>query len=181
MMDAVQGDLDLDAEAADVYESLFRAHYLSVRSYLRQAWPAVDEDEVLSRTFETAWRRLDDIPADVARGWLIGVARNHALNTVRSSRRRRSRMDALAALPGAGAADLHDHAVPADTVQAVERAMRRLSDSDREVLVLAANGGLSGETLGTALGTSASIAAKRLSRARSRLTEYYQQESGAQS
>jgi RNA polymerase sigma-70 factor, ECF subfamily len=150
----------------DEYEQLFRAHYRAVCSYVRRVWPFVDEDNVLSRTFEIAWRRLDDVPSDAARGWLVGVARNCALNEMRASRRRATYLDAFVAIRRRASSDLFDTAVPPETSEAMQRAFAQLRDSDQDVLLLASWGGLAGEDLGAALGVSGSSAAVRLFRAR---------------
>lgn len=171
--------LQPDAESNDSvasYEALFRRHYVAVHAWVRRAWPWVDCDEVLSRTFEVAWRRHDQIPADAERGWLIAVARNCALNRIRSDRRRVSRIGSLITGDVRVSAELFDESVPAATTAALQRSFASLSDNDQEVLLLSAWGGLTGADLGTALGVSAGTAAVRLHRARSRLNEAFVRE-----
>lgn len=160
------------------FEAMFREHYRAVSSYVRQVWPRVDEDEIMSKTFEIAWRRFDEVPHDVARGWLIGVARHCALNDIRSQRRRRAYTDAFAAMRSRVAPGVNDAIGAFETADALERAFARLRPADREVLELAAWGGLAGEELGAALGVSGSTAAVRLFRARERLRAAYTEEGG---
>jgi RNA polymerase sigma-70 factor (ECF subfamily) len=156
-------------DAVARYEAMFREHYRAVSSYVRQVWPRVDEDEIMSRTFEIAWRRFDEMPADASRGWLIGVARHCALNDVRSQRRRRGYHEAFRAMRSRVSPDAHDEMAAFDAADALQQAFEQLRDSDQDVLLLAAWGGLSGEELGAALGVSASTASVRLFRARERL------------
>lgn len=180
MMVLVEPEIDCVDPTVEVYEALFRAHYVRIRSYVRRVWPSVDDDDVVSQTFEIAWRRLEDIPTDATQGWLVGVAKNCALNALRSARRRTEHFQALTMSGMRTDTDLFDGAVPADTAEALQRAMRGLSESDQEILSLAAWAGLSGEDLGAALGVSASTAAVRLFRARSRLKERYEREGSDQ-
>ena len=160
------------------YEALFREHYRAVASYVRQVWPRVDEDEIMSRTFEIAWRRFDELPPAAARGWLIGVARHCALNDVRSQRRRRSYQDAFASMRSRVSPGVNDDIAAIDSADALSCAFEQLRDGDQELLLLSAWGGLSGEDLGAALGVSASTAAVRLFRARERLRIAYAAQGG---
>ncbi len=172
MMVGVEPDVrTIDPRAA--FELLFRSNYAAVVAYVRQVWPTVDEDEIVSRTFEIAWRRSDEIPEHAVRGWLIGVARNCALNAVRSNRRRQTYVDAFRSMRRSGSAALHQHEIPPETVDALQSAFADLREGDQEVLVLGAWQGLSGEDLAAALGTTSSAAAVRLFRARERLRAGY--------
>ena len=156
-----------------VFEEMFRAHFLAVRSYVRRAWSSLDGEDIMSQTFEIAWRRLDDTPDDAPRGWLIGIARNCALNELRAKRRRADHLATLRADRNQLAAELFDDHLSADTVAALRQALGQLRPSDQEVVLLAAWGGLAGEDLGAALGTSGATAAVRLFRARERLRVAY--------
>lgn len=160
------------------FETLFREHYRAVTSYIRQVWPSVDEDEIMSRTFEVAWRRLDEVPDGAVRGWLIGVARHCSLNALRSQRRRQTYVDAFSAMRARlGGAD-HDQAAAYDSADVLRSAFAELRSSDQEVLLLAAWDGLTGDDLGAALGVSGPTAAVRLFRARQRLRDAYEAKGG---
>ena len=161
-----------------VFESLFRAHYTGVAAYVRHAWPGVDVDEVLSRTFEDAWTRLPDVPGASPRGWLIGVARNCARNASRSSRRR-TLNEAFAATRTKTSAELNDRHIAVETMDALQVAFNGLRSADQEVLAFASWHGLNGDDLGAALGTSASTAAVRLFRARERLRARFDELEGS--
>lgn len=156
------------------FEAMFRAHYNAVTSYLRSQWGSVDAADTAAATFEIAWRRLDDIPAEATRGWLIGVARNCALNALRTARRRAAMVDAFTATHGHAAFRSLSDRIPIETMDALRQAFDSLRPADREVLLLATRDGLSGENLAAALGTSKTAAGVRLFRARDRLQTAYQ-------
>ncbi|MAT07271.1 MAG: RNA polymerase [Acidimicrobiaceae bacterium] len=158
------------------FDGLFRAHYSSVEAFVRGQFPHADLAEVMSSTFATAWRRLDDIRVEAERGWLIGVANNTALNSIRGRRRRDARDEAYRTITFRGPAELHDHDVPPETLEHLSVAFERLSASDREIIQLAAFDGLTGADLGAALGVSPGTAAVRLHRARQRFSEHYRKQ-----
>ena len=160
------------------FEAVFRKHYRAVTSYVRQVWPSVDEDEIMSKTFEIAWRRLDEVPDASTRGWLIGVARHCALNALRSQRRRHTYVDAFAAMRARINVGAHDQTVAFDTADALQSTFADLSESDQEVLLLASWEGLTGNDLGAALGVTGPTAAVRLFRARQRLRNAYEAKGG---
>lgn len=181
--DAVQSrEADQATSRVAQFERIFNMHYTAVERYITHRHDSVDRADVLSVTFTTAWRRLDDCPcgdSDV-RGWLIGIARNTARNTARSHRRRHA---AETTSPAARrlVADLYDVSVPADTAARVAHALGQLRDTDREVVELAAYYGLTGSALAAALGVNVNVANVRLHRARQRLTDAYRAAAGEES
>jgi RNA polymerase sigma-70 factor (ECF subfamily) len=169
MAGVVPGD---DAERRSRYEQLFRSHYRAVENHVMSRYPSLDGPNILSNTFEIAWRRLDSVPPQAVRGWLIGVARNCARNESRDGRRRQRRVDALAHVDRHA---LGTHAeITMETFDALRSALDRLNPGDREILLLADWDGLSGADLGAAVGTSGPTAAVRLHRARARLRQLLQ-------
>ena len=155
------------------FEELFRTHYRAVDAFVVAQFPDVDRAEVMSQTWATAWRRLDEIPVEAERGWLVGVANNTALNATRGQRRREARDQAYATMRPRGTVSLHDHDLPPETVEQLTSAFGALSSRDREIIQLAAFDGLTGADLAAALGISPGTAAVRLHRARQRLGEQY--------
>jgi RNA polymerase sigma-70 factor, ECF subfamily len=140
---------------------MFTEHYPKVLAYVRRRSPQ-DANDVVSEVFLTAWRRLDRVPAD-ALPWLLGVARRVLANTRRASGRH----------PTVALADVATEASPAtDPAErlAVAQAFARLSERDREVLMLVAWDGLTGARAARALGCSVAAFHVRLHRARGRLT-----------
>lgn len=159
----------VDAQRRAAFEALFRAHYQGIEAFVRFQYPSVDGADILSATFETAWRRLDDIPAAAHRGWLVGVARNHCMNALRSQRRSRNHLDSFIATRTRFVHELHHDSLPPEMVDVLQEAFSALRPGDQEVLLLAAWDGLTGDDLGEALGTTGATAAVRLFRARERL------------
>jgi RNA polymerase sigma-70 factor (ECF subfamily) len=162
------GVVPADEQRRAAFELLFRAHYRSVENFVTSRYGSTDCDAVLSRTFEVAWRRLEDIPSDATRGWLISVARNCARNELRGNRRRRERFDEMTAAVGQRP-ETAPPPISAGTLDTFRHAFSKLSPADREVLLLADWDGLVGADLAAALGVSKSTAAVRLHRARTRL------------
>lgn len=153
-------------------EQLFDAHADRVYRYALRRAPA-DADEVVSETFLVAWRRAADIPDD-ALPWLLGVARRVLANRRRADRRR-------AVL---GAAVEHHRAAPTpDTGEAVGTraavfaALARLSERDRELLLLLAWDDLDHAAIGRVVGCSTGAVAVRLHRARRRFARELERES----
>jgi RNA polymerase sigma factor (sigma-70 family) len=117
----------------------------------------------VAETFLTAWRRLGDVPAE-PRPWLLGVARRVLANQRRGARRRVGLAERLC----------HELAAqpltpPSDADLAVRRALSRLSDEDREVLLLSGWEGLTPGEIATVIGVRAVTVRSRLHRARRRL------------
>jgi RNA polymerase sigma-70 factor (ECF subfamily) len=105
-----------------------------------------------------AWRRLDDVPADDPLPWLYGTARNLVLAEMRRS------APAVATAPEPERAD----PLPVELDPTLERALRTLSDLDREALLLVAWEDLTPGQAAKALGISPVAFRVRLLRARRR-------------
>lgn len=153
----------------DRLTQLYYDHQRAVAAYVRGHHPGCDEDDVVAETFVVALRRLDDMPGDAERAWLIGIARNVVRNLVRSQRRRDAGVSALLAARPPVSVALNGHRPPLELVDQVTGAFGRLRADDQEVILLAAWDGLTGRDLGEVLGISAGRAADRLHRARARL------------
>ena len=115
------------------FDALFATYNRDVVAYCgwRAASPA-DAQDAESEVFLTAWRRLDDVPADdAARVWLYATARRAIANQRRASRRRTALCERLAldATPTAAPA-------PGSEPVLVREALQALSAVDREVLLL---------------------------------------------
>lgn len=142
--------------------SLFVAHGAELLAYARRRGAApADAEDVVAHTFAVAWRRVDDIPAEAARAWLFGVARQVLRNERRAAARRARRSGAPVGDPGTPTAPT---GLDAD-LRAVLDALR---PADRELLQLAAWEGMRPADLAIVLGISANAAAIRLHRARQR-------------
>jgi RNA polymerase sigma factor (sigma-70 family) len=155
--------------ARETFERLYREHAGRVKAYgLRRVGSDAAADEVVSDVFLVAWRRLDSIPSDPL-PWLLGVARNVIANRHRSERR----ITALhARIADTDRAPVTDPPGPDDLLDRgdlVVRALARLPERDRELLMLVAWEGLEPAQLARVLGISRGTANVRLHRARRRL------------
>jgi RNA polymerase sigma-70 factor (ECF subfamily) len=142
------------------FAQVFDAHFRAVSAYaLRRTTPAEAED-VVAETFLVAWRRLDELPED-PKAWLLGVARRVLANQRRAAGRRRALVDRVAseAVRSESAA----------SIPPVLQALSRLSERDREALLLVAWEGLSTIEGATAFGSSPTAFKVRVHRARRRL------------
>ncbi|RBQ18871.1 RNA polymerase subunit sigma-24 [Spongiactinospora rosea] len=149
----------------DRFEAIYDAYYPAVHQYAaRRAGSADDTADVISETFLTAWRRIDDVPdGERALLWLYGVARRVLANQLRGASRRavladRLRDELAASRP----------VTPAD-LEHVRAAFDELPERDREVLALACWERLTSEQIAKVLGCTAIAARTRLHRARKRL------------
>ncbi|MBM2619496.1 sigma-70 family RNA polymerase sigma factor [Actinoplanes sp. LDG1-06] len=150
--------------------SLHADGYADLLRFVERRVPASEAPDVVSTVFLTAWRRLDDVPADPAeaRAWLFAVARRTMANQSRSWLRRRALDVRIAGHTSTGTPDeAHGAAARVD----LERAFRSLSAADREVLALIAFDGLTTEQAATVLNCRRTTFAMRLARARQRLRD----------
>jgi RNA polymerase sigma factor (sigma-70 family) len=156
-------------------EDRFRALYVSTRplivSYaLRRSRTPEDAADVVAETFAIAWRRLDSVPhGDAAVPWLVVTAR---LVVANMGRRTEHRHSVIAKLGNEFRAALTTSVSPQDERALVaKRALERLSNRDREIIMLVAWEGLSDKDVGTVLQCSPAAARIRLHRARTRLVD----------
>lgn len=154
----------------DRFREFYDRHYTAVLGYaLRRADSREDAADVVAETFLTAWRRLDELPiGDAVLLWLYATARRVLANQVRATGRRRRLTDRLEAqLLFAPTSEAHD--ATSESVRAVGRALGRLKEADRELLLLAAWEELDAAEIGEVVGCSGGAARVRLHRARQRL------------
>jgi RNA polymerase sigma factor (sigma-70 family) len=148
------------------FEVLFRENYGRVRGYALRRTTRDAAQDVVADTFLVAWRRFDDVPRD-ALPWLFGAARR-----VLANRRRSVERGAALERRVATAAPHPRSSDPAESVadaEVLRIALGRLSDRDREALMLVAWDGLSGARAARAAGCTRAAFAVRLHRARARL------------
>ena len=126
-------------------------------------------EDVTAQAFERAYKRRSrfDARRGSPRAWLFGIARNAALDELRSRKRAAS-----TELPGPLADPSPDEAAElAAERDAVRTALGRLAARDREVIALKYHAELSNAELATVLGVSASNAGTLLHRAMTKLRE----------
>jgi RNA polymerase sigma-70 factor (ECF subfamily) len=164
-MDAQEGRVDgTDQER---FERLFREQSRPVAAYLLARADRELAHDALARTFEVAWRKLADVPADPL-PWLLGVARRVLSELRRAQGRREALVERFAGQePDVGRTD--DVAELSIERLTALHALRSLSAADREVLLLVAWDGLTEAQAAAMLGCSRGAFALRLHRARARL------------
>ena len=153
------------------FRQCYAAHFGELLAYARRRVdePA-DAGDVVAETFLVAWRRFAELPAgEEARLWLFGVARKVLANQRRGDQRRHRLGDRLRQQLDTGpTADSTDAIVAR---RAVLAAMRRLNETDREVLALHAWEELEPREIAVVLGIGPGAARTRLNRARTRLKQ----------
>jgi RNA polymerase sigma-70 factor (ECF subfamily) len=163
------------------FERLYREHFDRVAAYLLSRADRGLAEDALARTFEVAWRRIADVP-DEPLPWLLGVARRVLADLRRGQGRQGALIERIAAT--IGEAD-EDHTETLTARRGVLAALERLTDFQREVLLLVVWDGLSQREAAAALGCSRGAVALRLHRARARLrvalTEASIEEAGVRS
>lgn len=148
------------------FASEIAVHLDAVFRYFRRRAVSTDVDDLTAEVFEIAWRKLADIPSERALPWLYRTA-----GFVLANHRRRVQGLPLQLVDEPTDED-HAHRI-AERDQ-LSRALAALSERDREVLLLHAWEGLSGDELGEALAISRSGAQAALSRARTRFREVWE-------
>lgn len=160
-----------DDDAERTFRVFYAAHFDPLLAYaLRRVDQPADAADVVAETFLIAWRRRGSVPAgDEARLWLFGTARKVLANQRRGGQRR----DRLGErLRERLATTVPDGSVAVVEGQAVQQALARLSEPDREVLTLSAWDGLAPQEVAVVLGLPDATVRQRLSRARARLRQH---------
>jgi RNA polymerase sigma-70 factor (ECF subfamily) len=161
----------MGVEREERFRLVHEAHAPSVKSYVLRRGASSAADDLVAEVFLVAWRRFDEMPADPL-PWLIGVARRTLSTQRRGERRRHALRERLS---GEAATQAHitqraGHESP------VLSALARLSENDRELLLLIAWDGLSPAQAGAVLDLKPGAARMRLHRARGRLERALQRE-----
>jgi RNA polymerase sigma factor (sigma-70 family) len=149
------------------FRVLYQRHQPDVLAYFLRRLRREDAVEATADVFVTAWRRLDDIPADgEARLWLFGVARNVLRNQQRTVRRWRRLIgrSATAGRPDPPAAP-EVLVVRRAEDDAVLTALAELRPVDRDVLTLRLWEGASFAEVAQVMGCSRHAAEQRYARA----------------
>jgi RNA polymerase sigma factor (sigma-70 family) len=149
--------IHFDRQSAEARFREVFSHLGAVTAYARRRGSR-DPDGIAAEAMTIAWRRLDDVPADDPLPWLYGTARNLVL-----AEARRSAPSAAAALEAR-----HVDQPPVELDPTLDRALRELSQLDREALLLVAWEDLTPGQAAKALGISPVAFRVRLLRARRR-------------
>ncbi|WP_299052840.1 sigma-70 family RNA polymerase sigma factor [uncultured Nocardioides sp.] len=156
------------------FRAVFAATYPDLLRFAQRRVHPSHAEDVVADAFLVAWRRLDDVPVDVAdaRPWLFGVVRATLLNARRGDRRR----DALATRIGdgvpLGASDDAEVAAEVAARLDLQRGWARLDPAEQEVIALSVWDGLTSAQAASVLGCTATAYRLRLSRARRALRRH---------
>lgn len=150
------------------FDALYRATASDVFAYaMTLVRDRAAAEDVTAQTFERAYRRQSSFDArrGTQRAWLFGIARNAALDELRS-RRRTAALLAEPEAPDHAAAEEDEDAVRRATVRA---ALAQLDPRERELIALKFHAGLSNGEIAKVLGISPANAGTRVHRAVTRL------------
>lgn len=129
-----------------------------------------DAEDLLQETFLAALRAAGQFRGDAsARTWLFTIARNAWLRRARpqaAAGGEEMDLESLAASAGWGSQNPESLAMLAQDRQRLERALARLGEGEREVIILRDLEGLSGEETAAVLGISLAAMKSRLHRGR---------------
>jgi RNA polymerase sigma-70 factor (ECF subfamily) len=148
--------------AGDVraFESLFRTYYPDLRTFVDTYVDRATGEEVIQELFLAVWRRREAwTPAGGVRAYLFAAARNQALNAIRQRKSASRVVEECAAdgsIPGANQSDRN----PAQQLStneiesACREAIHNLPESNRLVMMLRWDYGMSHAEIAFVLGTS---------------------------
>ncbi|MBT0770297.1 sigma-70 family RNA polymerase sigma factor [Kineosporia sp. J2-2] len=155
------------------FREMYDAAYADLLRYVRRRVHPSHAEDVVGEVMLVAWRRLDDVPADLsaARAWLFGVARK----TLQNTRRREDRHDAV----GVRLADAHHGSADAGELPDlvahradIAAAWPLLSPLHQEAIAMSVLDGFTAPEAAAVLGISATAFRLRLSRARRTLRRH---------
>jgi RNA polymerase sigma-70 factor (ECF subfamily) len=162
--DAPAGAVPVDGARHDAawFEAVVRECATPVHRYLVRRVGLDDAEDLAADVLLVAWRRRADVPDDAVLPWLYRTA-----GFVVANHRRKGRPVPVGELPDEP--DDDDPAVRAVRDDRVRAVLASLSPRDRQVLLLTAWEGLTGDELAVVLGIGRGGADAALSRARTRL------------
>ena len=131
-------------------------------------------DDVTQEAFLAAWRALPDFRGDCRFStWLYRLTTNAGIDWLRREKRYRSTDDVTELELPDDAPSLQEQAEQSETQSAVRRALSRLSEEHRQVLLLRELQGMSYEEIAGALDLDLGTVKSRIARAREKLRKYF--------
>lgn len=146
------------------FDRLVTEHSRAVFRFVARRCARDDAEDLTADVLTVAWRRRDDVPDDAELPWLYRTA-----GFVVANHRRKHRPVPLAVVPDEP--DDDDPALRAVRDERVREVLAALAPRDRQILLLNAWEGLTGEALAQVLGIGRGGADAALSRARARLRD----------
>lgn len=174
MRDSTEFGRAAGSEAEVHFARLYELHHHSIRQFCQRRLEAHRVDDAVAETFLTAWRRLDDLPADDAvLLWLYRVAYRVVGHDWRGFGRRRRLDLRLGTLANHTSPEPDEVVIDRDDHRRVLRALARLGPTDAEVLRLATWEQLSIADIAALIGIEPNAVKQRLHRARRNLVEEF--------
>jgi RNA polymerase sigma-70 factor (ECF subfamily) len=158
-------DNNSDPPDHTAFNALFERYYDAVYDYARRRVGPDLADDVASESFAVAWRRRTGVPEGRELPWLYACARRITLAKLREVRKRGE----VPPPPEDAWGGSQDDAERVVRRQTALSALARLSDTDRELVMLVTWEGLSSREAARVVGCSPVTARGRLHRARKRL------------
>lgn len=146
------------------FEALVREHATAVHRFMVRRAGRDEAEDLAADVLTVAWRRRADVPDGAELPWLYRTA-----GFVVANHRRKGRPVPVGDVPDE--IDPDDPAVRAIQEERVREVLGSLSPRDREILLLNAWEGLTGDALADVLGIGRGGADAALSRARARLRD----------
>lgn len=166
--------LNGNESSTTAFRLLYEAHYGAVLAYCLRRTGRADAHDAASEVFLTAWKKIDDRPADdKVRAWLYGIAYHTLGHQWRSQgryRRLEKRLGGIAHVTEPGPEAV---VVRRAEDQRVIEAAQRLRRADREILRLAGWEELPHSDIAAMLGISQAAVDQRFHRAKKRLAREY--------
>jgi len=163
----------MDREAE--FRRLYEAHRAAVHAYFTgRTGDSQRAADLMQDVFLRVWQHLEklmDMPDDGQRAWIFTVARNLSVDARRHQHTQAGAGQALAYEPARPQQPASAAVIAAERVAVVGEAIRRLPETQRITLTMAAAGGMNSAELAAALGVPAGTVRYRLSLARRAIAE----------
>jgi RNA polymerase sigma-70 factor, ECF subfamily len=161
---------DID-ERAEIAVSRYRGH---IHAYCVRRLPASHAGDATSEVMTITWRRRATLPEEPGTlPWMYGVAHKVVGGVRRSERRWLARAERAAATAITHSDPVESGAIQMEEERQVRQALSRLRSADQEILRLAAWEGLTNRQIAEIMGLTPAAADQRLSRAKKRLAEAF--------
>jgi RNA polymerase sigma-70 factor (ECF subfamily) len=153
----------------DAFEAFVLDTSGEVTRFVHRRVTPQDVADVVADTYAIAWMKCDAIPAEADRAWVYAVALNVVRNHHRTNRRLTRLQERLAR--GDRSEGIPEDRPSSEEIAKVRAALRRLRESDQEVLRLIEWDELDASTAASVLGCTQQAFRVRLHRARRRFAE----------